>query len=146
MGNQKNKQESSVVNTNICSESSLVGVISKQRGWVKSRLLPDGLSSSEGSLVRTLHPHLLIQDTSYIKFCQVNYSRQFHPRTEPSNFIVLTFLHHLVREAQESSIPGNPFSILLREQFCNLTCKEFMIWRLQDSNQNTSSVSNTGYR
>ena len=55
------------------------------------------------------------------------------------------YLHHLVREAQDSSIPGNPFSILVPDQFCNLTWKEFMTWRLEDSNQNTSSVSNTGY-
>ena len=34
------------------------------------------------------------------------------------------YLHHLVREAQESSIPGNPFSILLPDQFCNLTWKD----------------------
>ena len=56
------------------------------------------------------------------------------------------YLHHLVREAQEPFIPGNPFSILLSAQFCNLTWKEFMAWKLQDSNQNTSSVSNTVYR
>ena len=56
------------------------------------------------------------------------------------------YLHKLVREAQESSIPGNPFSNMLPEQFCNLTWKDVMTWRLQDSNQNTSSVSNTGYR
>ena len=55
------------------------------------------------------------------------------------------YLHHLVGEDQESSIPGNPFSILLSDHFCNLTWKEFMTWRLQDSNQNTCSVSNTGY-
>ena len=54
------------------------------------------------------------------------------------------YLHHLVREVQESSIPENPFSVLLPEQFCNLTWKEFMTRRLQNSNQNTSSVSNTG--
>ena len=36
------------------------------------------------------------------------------------------YLHHLVREAQESSIPGNPFSILISDQFCNLNWKEFM--------------------
>ena len=53
------------------------------------------------------------------------------------------YLHHLVRETQESSIPGNPFTILLSDQFCILTWKEFMTWRLQDSNQNTSSVSYT---
>ena len=55
------------------------------------------------------------------------------------------YLYHLGREAQESSIPGNPFSILLPDQFCNLTWKEFMTWRLEDSNPNTSSVSSIGY-
>ena len=56
------------------------------------------------------------------------------------------YLHDLVREAQESSIPGNPSSILFPDQFCNLTWKEFMTWRLQDSNQNASSVANTQYQ
>ena len=56
------------------------------------------------------------------------------------------YLHHLVKEAKESSIPGNPFSVLLPDQFCNLTWKEFMKWRLEDSNQNTSSVSSTGHQ
>ena len=56
------------------------------------------------------------------------------------------YLHHLVQGAQESSIPGIPLSILLPDQFCNLTWKEFMTWRLEDSNQNTSSVSSTGYQ
>ena len=56
------------------------------------------------------------------------------------------YLHHLVREAQESSIPGNSLSILLPDQFCSLTWNKVMTWRLQDSNQNTSSVSNTRYQ
>ena len=56
------------------------------------------------------------------------------------------YLHHLVREAHESSIPGNPYSILLPDQFCNLTWKEFMAWRLDNSNQNTNSGSITGHR
>ena len=56
------------------------------------------------------------------------------------------YLHHLVREAKESSIHADQFYILLPDQFCNLTWKEFMTWRLQDSNQNTSSVSNIGYQ
>ena len=60
--------------------------------------------------------------------------------------ILWNYLHHLVREAQESSIPGNPFSILLPDQFCNVTWKAFMTWRLEDSNQNTSSVSSIGYQ
>ena len=48
------------------------------------------------------------------------------------------YLHHLVREAQESPIPGNPFSILFPDQF--------HMERLEDSNQNTSSESSTGYQ
>ena len=36
------------------------------------------------------------------------------------------YLHNLVQEAQESSIPRNPFSILLSDQVCNLTWKEFI--------------------
>ena len=56
------------------------------------------------------------------------------------------YLNHLVREAQESSIPENTFSILLPDQFCNLTWKEFMTWRLGNSNQNTRSISSTRYQ
>ena len=55
-------------------------------------------------------------------------------------------LHDLVGEVQESPSPGNPFSILFPDQFCNLTWKEIMTWRLEDSNQNTSSPSSTGYQ
>ena len=50
-----------------------------------------------------------------------------------------------MREAKESSIPGNVFSVLLPEHSCKLTWKEFMTWRLHDSTQNTSTISNTGY-
>ena len=53
---------------------------------------------------------------------------------------------HLVTEAKESSIHGNPYSILLPDQFCNLTWKEFMAWRLDNSNQRTSHGSSTGHR
>ena len=77
-------------------------------------------------------------DKGNLEFLKTNPIKTLH--------MLWKYLHHLVREAQESSIPGNPFSILLPEQFCNLTWKEFMTWRLQDSNQNTSSVSSTGYR
>ena len=56
------------------------------------------------------------------------------------------YLHHLLKKAEESSIHENQFSVLLPDQFCNLTWKEFMTWRLQYSNQDTSSVSNTGYQ
>ena len=43
------------------------------------------------------------------------------------------YLHHLVREAKESSTPGDPNYFMLPDQFCNLTWREFMSWRLEDS-------------
>ena len=56
------------------------------------------------------------------------------------------YLHHLVREAKESSTSRNPYSIVLPDQFCDITLKELMPWRLDDSNQSTSSASSTGHR
>ena len=56
------------------------------------------------------------------------------------------YLHHFVRKAKESSTPGDPFSFMLPDQFCNLTWREFMSWRLEDSNQTTSSISSNGHR
>ena len=41
-------------------------------------------------------------------------------------YMLWKYLHHLVREAQEPSIPGHPFSIFLPDQFYNLAWKEFM--------------------
>ena len=35
---------------------------------------------------------------------------------------------------------------MLPDQFCNLTWKEFIAWRLEDSNQGTGSASSTGHR
>ena len=56
------------------------------------------------------------------------------------------YLHHLVREAKESSISMNLYSFMFPDQYCNLTCKEFMAWGLDNSNQNTNSGSSTGHR
>ena len=85
--------------------------------------------------------------TSYLEKSWDKANPEFLKTNSIKNLHMLwKYLHHLVREAQESSIPGNPFSILLPDQFCNLTWKEFMTWRLEDSNQNTSSVSSTGYQ
>ena len=57
-------------------------------------------------------------------------------KTNPikNHHMLWKYFHHLVREAKESSIAGNPFSTLLSDQFYNLTLKEFMTWRLHDSN------------
>ena len=35
---------------------------------------------------------------------------------------------------------------MLPDQFCNLTWREFMSWRLEDSNQSTTSIPSNGYR
>ena len=81
--------------------------------------------------------------TSYLENSWDKGNKEFSKANPIKNLHVLwKYLPHLFREAQELSIPGNPFCILLPEQFCDLT----LTWSLQDSNQNTSSVSNTGYR
>ena len=56
------------------------------------------------------------------------------------------YLHHLVREAKESSTPGDPYSFMLQDQFCNLTRREFMSWRLEDSYQSRNAPPSHGYQ
>ena len=77
-------------------------------------------------------------DKSNLEFLKTNTVQSLH--------ILWTYLHHLVREAKVSSISRNPYSILLPDQFYNLTWKEFMAWRLEDSNQSTSFVSSAGHQ
>ena len=77
-------------------------------------------------------------DKSNLEFLKTNAIWNLH--------MLWKYLHHVVREAKESFVPGNPYSIMLPDQFCNLTWKEFMAWRLEDSNQSTSSVSSTGHQ
>ena len=55
------------------------------------------------------------------------------------------YLHHLVREAKDSSTPGDPYDFMLPDQFSNLTWREFMSCRLEDSNQSTTSIPSNGY-
>ena len=84
--------------------------------------------------------------TSYLENSWDKGNPEFMKTNSIKNLHMLRkYLHHLAREAQESPIPWNHFSSLFPDQFCNLTLKEFMTWRLEDSNQNTSSVSSTGY-
>ena len=54
------------------------------------------------------------------------------------------YIHHLVIEAQYVS--GEAFSILLPENFCKITWKEFMTWRLNNSTLSHSNKSPVGYR
>ena len=71
-------------------------------------------------------------DKINLEFLETNSIRNLH--------MVWKYLHLLVREAKESSTPGDPFSFMLPDQFCNLTWREFMSWRLEDSNQSASSI------
>ena len=56
------------------------------------------------------------------------------------------YLHHLVREAKELSTTGDPYSFMCPHQFCSLTWRAFMSWRLEDSNQNTCPTHSNGQR
>ena len=56
------------------------------------------------------------------------------------------YILHLIMDAQVSSVSGDDFSILLPENFCKITWKEFMTWRLNDSTMSHSYISNAGHR
>ena len=60
--------------------------------------------------------------TSYFENCWDQGNPEFL-KTNPIKklHMLWKYLHHLAREAQESSIPGNPFSVLPSDQFCNFT-------------------------
>ena len=77
-------------------------------------------------------------DKSNLEFLKKNSIRNLH--------MFWKYLHHLSRKAEESSTPGDPFSFMLPDQFCNLTWRDFMSWRLEDSNQSTTSIPSNGYR
>ena len=77
-------------------------------------------------------------DKSNLEFLKTISIRNLH--------MLWKYLHHLIRKANESSTPGDPFSFMLPDQFCNLTWRDFMSWRLEDSNQSTSSIPSNGYR
>ena len=77
-------------------------------------------------------------DKSNLEFLKTNSIKNLH--------MLWKYLHHLVRKAKESSTPGDPFSSMLPDQFCNLTWREFMPWRLEDSNKSTSSIPSNGHR
>ena len=79
--------------------------------------------------------------TSYLENSWDKGNPEFLKASSIKNLHMLwKYLHHLVREAQESSIPWNPFSSLFPDHFCNLTWKEFMTWRLEDANQHKLCV------
>ena len=91
--------------------------------------------------------HLAIGElsTSYLENSWDKGSLEFSKTNPIKNLLMLwKYIHHIVREAEESSMPGNELSILLPEHFCQLIWKEFMIWRLQESTQNLSTVSIAG--
>ena len=81
-----------VINTNICSELCSVGVVSTQRGQVKSRLPPGGPSVQRANQQELYIPYLQTFNFFQVSSYQVHYSRQLDPRTELSNFILLRSL------------------------------------------------------
>ena len=54
-------------------------------------------------------------DKGNLEFLKTNSIQNLH--------MIWKYLCRLIREAEESSIPWNPFSILLSDQFCKLTGK-----------------------
>ena len=56
------------------------------------------------------------------------------------------YLHHLVNKARESSTHGNLYSVMIPDEFCNLTRKEFMTWKLEHSSQYTNPITGNGPR
>ena len=56
------------------------------------------------------------------------------------------YIHYIVMDAQVSSVSGDELSILLPENICMITWKEFMTWRLNDSTMSHRYVSNAGHR
>ena len=77
-------------------------------------------------------------DRSNLEFLNTNSIMNLH--------MLWKYLHHSGRKAKESSTPGDPFSFMLPDQFCNLTWREFMSWSLEDSNQSASSIPSNGNR
>ena len=83
--------------------------------------------------------------TSYLDIPWDKKGLEFLKTNPIKNLLMLwQYLHHLVREAQGSPKYTAEFSILLPEQFCQLTWKDFMTWRLISSTQDPKSVSHTG--
>ena len=83
-------------------------------------------------------PHTSYLENSWDKSnLKTNSNRKVH--------MLWKYLHHLVREEKELSTSGDPYSFMLPYQLCNLTWREFMSWRLEDSNQRTNSLPRNGY-
>ena len=76
-------------------------------------------------------------DKSNLDILKTNSIRNLH--------MLWKYSHHLVREAKESSTPGDPYSFVLPDQLCTVTWRKFMSWRLEDSNLNKSSIPSNGY-
>ena len=77
-------------------------------------------------------------DKSNLEFLKTNSVRKLH--------MLWKYLYYLVRKAKASSTPGDPFSFVLPDQFCNLIWRQFMSWRLEESNQSASSIPSNGHR
>ena len=77
-------------------------------------------------------------DKSNLEFLKTNSTRNLH--------MLWKYLYHLARKTKESSTTGDPYSFMLPDQFFSLSWREFMSWRLEDSNQSTCSIPSDGHR
>ena len=83
--------------------------------------------------------------TSYLEVPWDKNSLEYFSHTR--NLLMLwKYILHLIMDAQVSSVSCDDFSILLPENFCKITWKEFMTWRLNDSTMSHSYISNAGHR
>ena len=85
--------------------------------------------------------------TSYLEVPWDKHSLEYLKADHRRNLLMLwKYIHHLVMDAQVSSVSGDEFSILFPETFCKIMLMEFMTWRLNDSTMSHSPITNAGHR
>ena len=84
---------------------------------------------------------------SYLKVPWDKHRLEYLKADHTRNLLMLwKYIHHLVMDAQVSSVSGDEFSILFPENFCKIMWMEFMTWRLNDSTMSHSPITNAGHR
>ncbi len=89
---------------------------------------------------------------SLFQTCTESTSYYLHSRDKDKNYLstnsvlgllmLWKYLHHNVQESQVYDSEFGEYAILEPEYFCNITYKEFMVWRLNESSIN-NNVSST---
>ena len=83
--------------------------------------------------------------TYYLKNPRDKHSSEYLKTNPTRNLIILLkYIHHIFMEALP--LPGDAFSILLPENFCKITWKDFMAWRLNNCKENQGHTFPSGYK